>query len=191
MNDDQDWKPEGKSLTPDGRLTGETPLPRSRDQLTQNLREKRTDEYGRPKLDALTTGELQLDTSTRVKVSKERADGYEMGPPEARRSKKALLAVLGLLVLGSLLGAAVVLKPGLLHLLPVLPGAKHTVLITSEPSGAKVKIGESVVGVTPWAADNVWSAPAPIVVEFPGFKPWKGTLEPGKDVQLTLELKRK
>lgn len=67
-------------------------------------------------------------------------------------------------------------------------GAPHAVVIISEPPGATVKIAGQAVGVTPWAGDNLWADDTPVVLELPGFKPWKGTLSGGREVHLKARL---
>ncbi|MEW5742613.1 MAG: PEGA domain-containing protein [Myxococcota bacterium] len=67
-------------------------------------------------------------------------------------------------------------------------GEKHAVVITSEPAGATVKIAGQVVGVTPWAGDNLWAGDAPVVLELEGFKAWKGTIKGGQEAHLNARL---
>ncbi len=73
-----------------------------------------------------------------------------------------------------------------------VPTPAPTLLVLSEPSGAKVLIAGSEVGVTPWAGDNVWPAqPIKIEVRMPGYKPWVGTTMGGKQATLEATLKRR
>ena len=67
-----------------------------------------------------------------------------------------------------------------------------TLFVLSEPSGAKVFVGGTEVGVTPWAGDNVWpEQPLKIEVRMPGYKPWVGMAVGGKQATLEAELKRR
>jgi hypothetical protein len=67
-------------------------------------------------------------------------------------------------------------------------GPKAPAIITSEPAGATVTIGGQKIGVTPWAGDNVWTGDTPVVIELPGYRPWRGTLRGGEEVHLDARL---
>jgi hypothetical protein len=123
----------------------------------------------------------------------------EPPPPPPRRSI-ALKVIIGALVLGvAVLGGALWLKPSiplpdgvrdssLFHQLSI---AKGQVIIMSEPMGAKVFIGDSQVGTTPWAADNRWSGDVPVRLEAKGFATFTTTFQGGKDQTLEVDLKKR
>jgi serine/threonine-protein kinase len=133
--------------------------------------------------------------------------GYRPPIPDARRQRAVRLA------LAAAIAGAVLLVTGLLVSGPARRGGppldtvrvdtvresdlvdqllgggpKAPAIITSEPPGATVKIGGQKVGVTPWAGDNVWTGDTPVVIELPGYRPWKGTLRGGEEVHLNARL---
>ncbi len=66
------------------------------------------------------------------------------------------------------------------------------VLITSEPLGATVTVEGTAVGVTPWAADNLWPAgPVNVTLSYPGYRPWSGTFHGGRPARLEARLQRR
>ena len=68
-----------------------------------------------------------------------------------------------------------------------------SLLVLSEPIGATVLIGGAVVGVTPWAGDNVWpKGKVRVEVRKAGYRSWETTVEGGVEqtVEVTL-LRRK
>jgi hypothetical protein len=79
--------------------------------------------------------------------------------------------------------------PSVLEQLPKL-GETPPVVITSEPDGATIRVGGEVVGVTPWAGDNVWSGEQPVVLELRGYRPWQSSLQGGREVRLSARLTR-
>jgi len=67
-----------------------------------------------------------------------------------------------------------------------------SLLVLSEPSGAKVLVGGQEVGVTPWAGDNVWpSGPLHVEVRKAGYRPWSGTIEGGQQRTVQATLRRR
>jgi serine/threonine-protein kinase len=128
-------------------------------------------------------------------------EGYR-APIPARRRSLAVRIVLAAAIAGAVLlgGGLLFSKPGgagkpaetvhengLLDRL-VAGGPRPPAIVSSEPAGATVRIGGTVVGVTPWAGDNVWAGETPVVVELPGYKPWRGTLRGGEEVNLNARL---
>jgi hypothetical protein len=66
------------------------------------------------------------------------------------------------------------------------------ILITSEPTGAQVTIGGTVLGVTPWAVDNTWSpGPVSVTLTAPGYRPWTGSFQGGRPARLEVRLQRR
>jgi serine/threonine-protein kinase len=136
---------------------------------------------------------LELAERTRKHVDPT-PDSYRPLPPPPRRRGPVVFVVL--------VGIAALLLVGLLFApkqwrrqLPVggldklIDRDRPAVLITSEPSGASVRIGDQVVGTTPWAGNNLWGD-APVTVELKGYRPWKGRLIGGRDVTLSATLTR-
>jgi serine/threonine-protein kinase len=136
---------------------------------------------------------LELAERTRKHVDPT-PDSYRPLPPPAPRRGPLLFAVL--------VGVAAVLLAGLLlaprewrRRLPVagldrlIDRDRPAVVITSDPSGASVRIGDQVVGTTPWASNNLWGD-APVTIELKGYRPWKGRLTGGRDVTLSATLTR-
>jgi hypothetical protein len=127
---------------------------------------------------------------------------YRAVPPDLRRRLAVRLviaaALLGAVLLASgLLASKVRRGPGAdtVHASTPLDsllggGPKAPVVIDSDPPGATVRVGSEKVGVTPWAGDNVWVGPTPVVVELPGYRAWRGTLQGGEEVHLNARLKR-
>ncbi len=66
-----------------------------------------------------------------------------------------------------------------------------SVLITSEPPGATLKIGEEIVGKTPWAGSNIWNGEVDYELSLPGRKTRRGTFLGGRNVELSATLPKK
>lgn len=129
-------------------------------------------------------------------------DGYRAPIPNPRRQLAARLVLVAVVAGLVLLAAGLLVSkppvrggpgPDTVHESDVIDqlvggGPKAPAVITSEPSGATVRIGGQKVGVTPWAGDNVWSGDTPVVIELPGYKPWKGTLHGGEEAHLNARL---
>lgn len=119
--------------------------------------------------------------------------------PRPRRSRAVL-------IVGALLGLGVLVLVGALVFTPSIPipegvrdsnaframtAAKGQVIVTSEPSGAKVFIGDTEVGVTPWAADNRWSGEVQVRLVARGHAPLTTTFEGGKNQTVEVDLKKR
>lgn len=144
-----------------------------------------------------------LELAERARTRREPVhERYRAPIPNARRRLAVRLVVVAL-VAGAVLLAAGLLSskppvrpgpaPDTVHEADVIDqllggGPKAPAIITSEPAGATVKIGGQQVGVTPWAGDNVWAGDTPVVLELPGYKPWKGTLPGGEEAHLKARL---
>ena len=174
------WKPPERQLRADGRMTGDHTLPPP--DPVAVAPEPGGD--GLPTLEALTTGELQLDRQKSAPAQYVAPGPYRPAVGE-RRPWTVVVALLGLGI-GAL--ALFALKPGLQHELPVPAGTKPTVMIFSDPDGATVRIAEAVVGVTPFAADNLWSGEVKFEVSAPGRQSKHGTFAGGRDFQVNLAL---
>ncbi len=179
--DTSSWKAPDRALRTDGRMTGDLPATSSEPPPPEA---PQTSRDGLPTLDALTTGELVL---ARPKPS---PPAYiEPGPyRDALGARRPWGLVLGLMALGVGVLVLFVLRPGLQHQL-ALPAAKPgTLMIFSDPVGATVKIGDSVVGVTPFGTDNVWGGEVKYELSAPGRQSKRGTFKGGADVELNLSL---
>lgn len=190
----------GLALRADGNLTGEhqvpkdshppppkTPPPRIEPlSSTQKFRDQ-------PRLEALTTGDLELVKRPVSSGTYEEPVYRAPAPPKGRSRKGPVLIIVALLVLavGALLAAY--RFPALGHALPVtLPApSRHQLVVLSDPEGAKVKVGETVVGETPWAGDNVWTGKTELTLSLPGYAPWKTTINGGDDVTVDATLKKR
>lgn len=132
-----------------------------------------------------------------------RVEQFRQLPPSKtdRRRRTALIAVVLLLLLGVGGFAAFALFRPRLGDLPdgvtessffrqLNSGEPIPIIITSTPSGAKLTIGTTVVGETPWAGENVWQGKTRVRLQAPGYKTWEGQLEGHKPVTLDIELKK-
>lgn len=106
-------------------------------------------------------------------------------PPRARWPLVLGLAVVGLLVAGS-----VGWKQRDVLRLGGSSSSQRQVLVTSTPPGATVKFGQTVLGTTPWAGDLPSQQAVELEVSAPGFQPAKRTLAPGDTASLDVTLKR-
>lgn len=65
------------------------------------------------------------------------------------------------------------------------------VVVTSTPSGARVRVDGQEVGKTPWAGDHRGAAPFEVEVSAPGYAPYRQTLPPGEASSVSATLHRK
>jgi hypothetical protein len=121
--------------------------------------------------------------------------------PVDRRRRQAVIAFVVLLVLGVAGFAAFAAFRPRLHDLPfgvsesslfdqLNSGEPIPVIISSTPTGAKLTIGTTLVGETPWAGENSWQGKTPVRLEAPGYKTWEGQIDGQKPVTLDIELKK-
>lgn len=137
------------------------------------------------------------------KVHEPRIENFRDDPAPVKQRSGALKLVIGLLVLAVAAGVAfVVLQPKLE--LPIPDGVREVgivrevlrppdaapVIITSEPAGATITIGDTVVGQTPWAGENRWIGETKVVLQLKGFRVWEGQLTGGKAITVDAQLKR-
>ena len=121
--------------------------------------------------------------------------------PVARRSPVAVWIFGIVLALGVALLAAVLVIPiskwppavrSFLMSNAFLDGVvsldRATVVVTSEPPGATVRIAGQVVGTTPWAGDNLWGDTT-VTVELPGHVPFSAPLRAHHDTTLEAKLR--
>lgn len=170
----------GPQLGADGKLTG--PLP------------KRSPQAPMPEV---RVGDAQEGRFANLElVEKEEKLPYvEPGPyrPELKPSRRLpWVLALGFAALGVGVGFALWKVPTLQRELPVLPlGPRPTVFIQSTPSGAAVRLGGAVVGVTPYAADNTYSGDVPWSLSLAGHQVASGKLKGGVEQRLSVTLKPK
>jgi PEGA domain len=132
-----------------------------------------------------------------------RVEQFRALPPSAfeRRRRAALIAVVVLLALGVAgFAAFAVFRPRLSDLPfgvsetslfdQLNSGEPIPVIISSTPTGAKLTIGSTVVGETPWAGENKWQGKIRVRLEAPRYKPWEGQIDGQKPVTLDIELKK-
>lgn len=62
---------------------------------------------------------------------------------------------------------------------------------SSEPAGARLRIGENEVGKTPWVGSNVWTGEVGWELEAPGYQRKLGTLKGGQRVDLKVKMLKK
>lgn len=119
--------------------------------------------------------------------------------PQPKRSR-ALLTIAVLVAVGvAVLVGALIFKPDLpipdgvrdSDLFHSMNAAKGQVLITSEPMGAAVFIGDAQVGVTPWAADNRWVGEVKLRLVAKGYAPFETTFTGGRDQTLEIDLQKR
>jgi hypothetical protein len=125
---------------------------------------------------------------------------YRADPQQPRRWVPVLLG--GFVVAGfAIAGAAMLFTPAsvprvpeielptaLRDALPELAGPP--VVILSEPSGATVRAPTGVLGVTPWAGNNVFLTDTELTLTLPGYQPTKLVLPGAKEAHLSVTLKR-
>ncbi len=125
---------------------------------------------------------LELELARPVHV--EAAPEPEGPPPEKRRSRVPLVGVL-------LVVAALAAAFGVMRQRSTLKVAVPDLVVTSEPSGATLRIGEETVGPTPWAGSNAWVGTVPWELSAPGYQKKKGTFRGGQAVRLDVTLQKK
>jgi serine/threonine protein kinase len=101
---------------------------------------------------------------------------------------------LGIAVLGALATAAFIFIPNLQHLLPLPQGANPgpgALTINSEPSGASVRINGTVMGQTPFGANNVWKGHVQLELFLAGYESYFDSFEGGQQARISATLKKK
>ena len=183
-----EWREPGKSLTLEGRVTGERPVKAEPPAPAPAAPSTAPGEL--PSLAALNTSELEL-----VRDPTARGDGawqeplpYRDAPPI--RSRRMPLSIIALLVLLAGGGLAALWKfPRLARNLPVAATDRGALVISSEPSGADLFINGTSMGRTPWAADNTWGGEVKWEIRLKGYRTARGTFKGGEAQHLepTLE----
>lgn len=131
-----------------------------------------------------------------------RIESYRDAPSNLAR-RRAILVMVGLLLFGGVgVGVLMAYRPNLEVLFPsvnkvtneldsALGVEKGTLLVTSEPSGATVRVENVVVGTTPWAGDNVWKGTVTVTVTHEGYRTWTATFKGGGPRKLEARLRSK
>jgi hypothetical protein len=193
--DDEDsvsWKAPARQLSADGRITGGLPAAAAEPSRSPPVLVPEPMRDGLPTLEALSTGELVLATDKPAPQPYEAPAGYrevEAAYPPRSAGTWKWIAALVLLGIASLVFFK--LRPGLARELPLPAAQKGTLMVFSEPSGATLKVGDRVVGVTPWAGDNVWNGEVRYELSLPGRQTKWGTFQGGNELQLTIKLPKK
>lgn len=103
------------------------------------------------------------------------------------RSRAWLVAVMVLVGL-AIAAVAMKVRPSAPVRLPVLAGPP--VVITSEPPGATIEAGGTVLGTTPWAGDNPFILDTQVTLTMPGYRPQTATIPGAREAHLSLQLRR-
>jgi serine/threonine-protein kinase len=150
----------------------------------------------RPVID--TASEEPLELAERA--PRQGADAFALADAEAARLRRRRLLsrvamTLALLVIVGGAGVLVMRSglrvPDVLAWLPFR--ARQTLVsIQSQPEGATVTVGDTVLGTTPLVMDNTYppGQEIPLKVTLPGYKPWKGTFTGGQPESLDIRLRR-
>jgi eukaryotic-like serine/threonine-protein kinase len=128
--------------------------------------------------------ELELARPARSPAAEEELASPVAAP--SRRLARWLRPLLTLLVLAATLGAGTYL----LSRAAGGGGAVRMLRIESEPSGARIQVGEEELGLTPLALENYYppGASVPVRLELRGYRPWTGTFIGGSDAKLSARL---
>jgi PEGA domain len=171
--DEPPFDPEGPQLGSDGKLT--SPVVRRPSQAPE------------PELQSGRFEKLEL-VEREEKLPYVEPGPYRTEPKRSRRLPWAVAIVFAVLGMG--VGVALWKVPTLQRQLPLLPlGHRPTVFIQSDPSGATVRLAGSVVGVTPYAADNLYSGDVPWSLSLAGHRAASGKLKGGVEQRLNVTLK--
>jgi hypothetical protein len=178
----------GPVITADGRVEGKV-----------SERIERIEQVTEEPSDARADAPLELQPRA-PKPSEPTPTAYRDPVVDLRR-RRALRVVIAALVVGCGLIAAALFAPKPARqaqvetvrdstLLDQLAGGggRAPVVISSEPPGATVRIGGAAVGVTPWAGDNTWEGQVQVVLDLPGYQPWKGSIRGGEEAHLNARL---
>ena len=191
---DPAWTPQGPTLDASGKMVAAEPgakVPARRDTLPEPV--------------GLTTYENVQ--SLELAERRPNAMASDVPPPPnayrdapEKRSPLVRVRTVGFVAGGmALLAAGFVLFPRLQlfeghtgGLAQGTNGARTYVLqISSQPPGASVRIGGTVVGKTPFISENRYpKEDVEVQVVHAGFKPWKGSLRGSEDVDVMVRLKR-
>jgi serine/threonine-protein kinase len=110
-------------------------------------------------------------------------------PPVPGKASGRGLAIVAMLLL--VLAGAFFLVRTRLPGLRLVSSGKPSLVITSEPSGASVRIAGQPTGTTPFAADNAWTGQTHVTITLPGYAPYDTTFTGGAEVQLFARMKQR
>ena len=172
-----EWAPTGPELGDDGKMVGRGPLEESKVPQMLPAVEEKLELQERVAPQVVDYEPVYRDDRTSHQREKRRRRIFWVVP---------ILFVLGLITLG-----VFSLRPTLQRELPEGPKATNaSMLIMSEPSGAQVRIGGTLVGTTPYAADNLYEGTVPLEVTLPGYAPFTTTLVGHAETHLTATLEK-
>jgi hypothetical protein len=187
---ESDWKPSGPELDPSGKLVGEA----KRTVVARPVKAEPSPAV--PSVESPTPGSQRSGWSETASPPVPEAAPYEDEAPAPKRSRAPVGAMVGVLVLLGLGGAMVwygqsVIKSVTSKLSARLPTPPAQMLsVSSEPSGATVRINGSTVGQTPLFMDNLYPADreAKVEIVLKGHRTWTGTLRGGEPVHIEADL---
>jgi eukaryotic-like serine/threonine-protein kinase len=185
--EDEPFDFSGKTLDADGNLaspSGAPPLPPPSPPARTRIRHEELELEERP-----------LAPPPELEARAPRPEADYLPPPGPARPKPSAPSAgpwLALLVVVALGAAGWYYFFGQSKAPPPRAPIAVVVFITSEPTGAEVSVEGSPVGVTPWAADNIWDkGPVNVTLTAPGYRPWTGTFPGGRPARLAVHLQRK
>lgn len=180
-DDQDDWKPAGKTLDADGRVSGtggDEPF------------------ATRPPHPAPARRATEAPLELEARAPKQPDPGFDPNPlyrdivpTRPRPVVPGWLWALALVLLAG--GAALIFWPALEQQLPTATRGTPILQVQSTPEGATVKIDGRTIGETPLFLENLYGGEVSITLTRRGYEPWTGTFEGGEARQLEVELKKK
>lgn len=201
---EDDWQPPpGPSLDPEsGRVeqreitrNERPPAQRSRGAATSPARGAPSAKSGALPSVLEDNGPLELARDPAVRDSDAPNGGLTHGFGERQAPRSPMRFLVPLIVVAVLGGLGVLAWPQLRHRVQTqlrsgAPAA--TLMISSEPAGASVRIAGAEVGTTPLITDNIWpERDVEVELRHAGYKPWKGKFRGGTQEKVNVTLVRR